>query len=159
MQNGFSLLIRDLYGVDWLKKNRESKISCYCPFNHHFPEVLWPTDVLFTHEPQHVKYDTSIFTKFQTLGDDKNKYFRCSFKMATSNPYCFIATTKAAARGWKDPRLPYTPAHCAVCTALWTFTVKMNRISSWFFHRGSIWRCWLATKYQLCKRKKIIGSA
>jgi hypothetical protein len=33
MQNGFSLLIRDIYGVDWWKKNRGSKISCYCPFN------------------------------------------------------------------------------------------------------------------------------
>jgi hypothetical protein len=27
----FSLLIRDIYGVDWWK-NRGSKISCYCPF-------------------------------------------------------------------------------------------------------------------------------
>jgi hypothetical protein len=27
-----------------------------------------------------------------------------------------------------------------------------------FSHRGSIWRCGLATKYQPCKRKKIIGS-
>jgi hypothetical protein len=32
MQNGFSLLIRDIYGVDWWKKKRESKISCNCPF-------------------------------------------------------------------------------------------------------------------------------
>jgi hypothetical protein len=31
MQNGFSLLIRDIYGIDrW--KNRESKISSNCPF-------------------------------------------------------------------------------------------------------------------------------
>jgi hypothetical protein len=31
-ENAFSLLIRDLYGVDWWKK-LESKISCHCPFN------------------------------------------------------------------------------------------------------------------------------
>jgi hypothetical protein len=33
MQTGFTLLIRDIYGVDWWK-NRGSKISCYCPFNY-----------------------------------------------------------------------------------------------------------------------------
>jgi hypothetical protein len=31
MRNGFSMLIRDLYGVDWWKKTRES-ISWHCPF-------------------------------------------------------------------------------------------------------------------------------
>jgi hypothetical protein len=31
MRNGFSLIIRDLYGVDWWK-NLESKISWHCPF-------------------------------------------------------------------------------------------------------------------------------
>jgi hypothetical protein len=40
MQNGFNLLIRDIYGVDWWKKPR-SKISCYCPFNEN--TVLYMT--------------------------------------------------------------------------------------------------------------------
>jgi hypothetical protein len=42
MQNGFSLLIKDIYGVDWWK-SRESKISCNCPFkkyNFHINKII-----------------------------------------------------------------------------------------------------------------------
>jgi hypothetical protein len=40
MRKGFSLLIRDLYGVDWWK-NRESKISWHCPFKKLIKNLKW----------------------------------------------------------------------------------------------------------------------